>query len=110
MADKIANGKDQKILQHDIEEIDKKVEEVKKPVPPPKPAAAKPKPPPAPKKEEKPKTYDEQGIMKDGNVWEPTSVNFSDLLKNHDFALVEFFAPWCGHCQRLEPHYKRAAD
>ena len=24
----IANGKDQKILQHDIEEIDKKVEEV----------------------------------------------------------------------------------
>jgi len=29
MADKkIANGKDEKILQHDIEEIDKKVEEV----------------------------------------------------------------------------------
>lgn len=49
-------------------------------------------------------------IKKDGNVYEPDSTNFSQLLKEHEFVLVEFFAPWCGHCQRLEPHYKRAAN
>jgi len=37
-------------------------------------------------------------IQKDGNVYEPNSENFSDLLKEHEYVLVDFFAPWCGHC------------
>lgn len=32
-----------------------------------------------------------------------------DFLKNNNVTLIEYFAPWCGHCQRLEPEYKKAA-
>jgi thiol-disulfide isomerase/thioredoxin len=27
-----------------------------------------------------------------------------------DFQVVEFYAPWCGHCQQLSPIYQRVAE
>ena len=45
------------------------------------------------------------------DVVELTEKNFKKLvLQSDDMWLVEFFAPWCGHCKNLEPHWKKAAS
>ncbi|XP_078664950.1 protein disulfide-isomerase A6-like [Branchiostoma floridae x Branchiostoma belcheri] len=44
------------------------------------------------------------------DVIELTDGNFEDkVLNSDDLWLVEFFAPWCGHCKRLEPEWASAA-
>ncbi|KAI4898455.1 hypothetical protein NFI96_011936, partial [Prochilodus magdalenae] len=44
------------------------------------------------------------------DVVELNSSNFNrQVLQSDSLWLIEFYAPWCGHCQRLTPDWKKAA-
>ena len=42
-------------------------------------------------------------LSADGKVLELDESNFDLAISSFDYILVDFYAPWCGHCKRLSP-------
>ncbi|XP_015599675.1 protein disulfide-isomerase A3 [Cephus cinctus] len=46
-----------------------------------------------------------------GNVKIAVAKNFDDVVTNNNKdTLIEFYAPWCGHCKKLAPIYDELGD
>jgi len=47
---------------------------------------------------------------KDGHVWVLTGKNHDRVAFGGKNVLVEYYAPWCGHCKKLAPEFEKLAE
>jgi protein disulfide-isomerase-like protein len=44
------------------------------------------------------------------NILELDDGTIANAIKTHDHLLIEFYSPWCRHCNRFAPEYNEAGQ
>ena len=48
-------------------------------------------------------------LAKESSIVELTDKTYTKMTKSNRPVLVKFWAPWCGACKEIAPHYKKSA-
>ncbi|KAK2096834.1 Protein disulfide-isomerase A4 [Saguinus oedipus] len=60
--------------------------------------------------EEEDDEEDDLEVKEENGVLVLNDANFDNFVADKDTVLLEFYAPWCGHCKQFAPEYEKIAN